>query len=128
VTGPVFKLGWLLVDLGAEGIELAIDPADADRLRYRPVTGPTPLVDRLRHMKHVVLAALRGRYVPDGSDVEMAYVFGERLGIAEDLGLPTHVGSSAWLIAAGESLAIEHESNIDRRNKFDARGISTRIL
>lgn len=33
--------------------------------------------------------------------------FTERLGIADGLGMPAHVGSPAWLIALGEALASE---------------------
>jgi hypothetical protein len=40
-------------------------------------------------------------YAPAGDDA--GYVFGERLGVADELGMPTHVGSAAWLVAVGES-------------------------
>jgi len=35
------------------------------------------------------------------------YILAERLGIADDLGMPTHAGSPAWLIAAGEAMAVD---------------------
>ncbi len=35
---------------------------------------------------------------------DAGYVFGERLGVADGLGMPTHPGSAAWLVAVGESI------------------------
>jgi len=50
-----------------------------------------------------VLALLRGEGVPNG-DTEAAYVFEERLGVAQGLGMPVHPGSPAWLVAVGEAM------------------------
>jgi len=99
------ELALLLVDLGGAGVELA---TRADRLRYRPMTLPPDLSARLRLNCAALVTLLRAGYVPDasGADGEAVYVYGERLGIADDLGMPTHPGSPAWLVAVGESMAI----------------------
>jgi hypothetical protein len=34
---------------------------------------------------------------------DSAFVYGERMAIASELGMPTHTGSPAWLLAVGES-------------------------
>ena len=97
------ELALLLVDLGGAGVELA---TRADRLRHRPVTLPPGLSARLRLNCAAVVTLLRAGYVPDasGADGEAVYVYGERLGIADGLGMPTHPGSPAWLVAVGESM------------------------
>ena len=41
------------------------------------------------------------RFYPD---TEAGYVYGERMGIGNGLGMPTHPGSPAWLVAVGESM------------------------
>ena len=45
---------------------------------------------------------LASGYTPTGDDA--AYLHGERLGVADDLGLPTHPGSAAWVVAVGEAI------------------------
>jgi len=96
----------LLIDAGARGVELAADPADVARLRHRPAPLPPDLAARLRLHKGRLLAMLCGEDVPDQSDSasEDGYVMGERLGIADGLGMPTHRGAPAWLIAASEAM------------------------
>ena len=96
-------LGSLLVDVGRVGIELA---ASGVRLRHRPATLPPDLAARLRLHKAGVLMLLRGEGLPDESDPdsEAGYVMGERLGVANELGMPTHPGAPAWLVAVGEGL------------------------
>jgi hypothetical protein len=42
---------------------------------------------------------------------EAAYVFEERLGIADDLGLSTSIGSAAWLVAVGEAMHAEKSAS-----------------
>jgi len=92
----------LLLDLGCAGVEVA---AHGDRLRHRPATLAPDLSARLRMHKAAILAMLADGYAPDaGDDPEAGYVLGERLGIADDLGMPTHPGAPAWLIAVGESM------------------------
>lgn len=100
-------LARLLVDLGAAGVELALDPSDAARIRHRPRDLPETLAARLWLGKPALLRILRGEGVPNESDAdsEGGYVMGERLGFADELGHPTHPGSPAWLIAVGEGMA-----------------------
>jgi hypothetical protein len=92
----------LLLDLGQAGVEVA---AHGDRLRHRPATLAPDLSARLRMHKAAILAILADGYAPDAGDgPEAGYILGERLGIADDLGMPTHPGAPAWLIAVGESM------------------------
>jgi len=95
----------VLLALGRAGVKLAPDPDDADRLRFKPRTLPPALLGRLRAHKPGVLALL----APDGlraleADPEGGYVLAERLGVADGLGMPTHPGSAARLVAVGEAL------------------------
>lgn len=94
------ELAPLLLDLGRAGIELAPHPTDAGRLRHRPADLPPDLSARLRMHKAAVLRLLVDGYAPAGDDA--GYVLGERLGVADGLGLPTHPGSPARLVAVGE--------------------------
>lgn len=96
------ELGGLLVALGCAGIELAPHPTYAARLRHRPADLPPDLSARLRMHKAAIVGLLVNGYVPVHD--EARYVHGERLGIADDLGMPTHPGSPAWLVAVGESM------------------------
>lgn len=100
------ELAPLLLDLGRAGIELAPHPTDAGRLRHRPADLPPDLSARLRLHRGAVLGLLASGYAPDahpdGGDA--GYVYGERLGVADGLGLATHPGSAAWLVAVGESM------------------------
>ena len=103
MNAPV-ALARLLLDLGRAGIELAPHPTDPTRLRYRPVALPPHLTTLLRSNRAAVLGLLARRPAPDES--ESAYILRERIGVAEELGMPTHIGSPAWLIAVGESMAV----------------------
>lgn len=95
-------LSALLIDLGCAGVEIAVHPTYPTRLRHRPATLAPELVDWLRLLKSDLLAVLRGEGLPD--DMETRYVMGERLGVADELGMPMHIGSPAWLVATGESI------------------------
>lgn len=97
------ELAPLLVAVGRAGIELALHPTDPTRLRHRPVDIPPPMRDGLRLYRTHLLNVLVSDYHPTEDDA--AYVYVERLGIADELAMPTHRGSSAWLIAVGESMA-----------------------
>ena len=97
------ELAPLLVALGVAGIELARHPTDPARLRHRPATLPPDLLERLRLHRGGVVRLLAGGYGPTG-DMEADYVYGERIGIADDLGMATGPGSPAWLVAVGESI------------------------
>ena len=108
------ELAALLLALGCAGIEVASNPTDSARLRHRPTDLPPDLSARLRVHKPTVLQLLANGYAPAiGTDAE--YVFGERLGVADDLRLPTHPGSPAWLIAVGESLQSSWNSGTNWR-------------
>ena len=98
-------LGDLLTALGRAGVELAPHPTDAARLRHRPVRLPPGLLEGLRRNREAILGLLAGERIDDPGG-EAAYTFGERLAVADELGLPTHPGSAAWLVAAGESMGI----------------------
>jgi len=102
VNPHTHELGRLLVDIGVAGIELAPHPTDAHRLRHRPAHLPADLGARLRAHRPAVLGLLASGYTPAGDDA--AYVLGERLGMADGLGMPTHPGAPAWLVAVGESM------------------------
>lgn len=97
------ELAPLLLALGLAGIELAPHPTDAGRLRHRPADLPPDLSARLRIHRVAVLGLLVVGYAPAG-DTDAGYVVGERLGVADGLGMPTHPGSAAWLVAVGESM------------------------
>jgi hypothetical protein len=102
VNGHLHDLAPLLVALGRAGIELAPNPTNAERLRHRPADLPPGLSARLRLHRSAILELLADGYAPtDGTDAE--YVYHERMGIADEQGMPTHVGSPAWLVAVGES-------------------------
>ena len=97
----------LLVALGVAGIELGRHPSDPERLRHRPATLPPDLLEGLQRHRAAILALLdtidgKGGYAPAREDA--AIVYGERLGMADGLGMHTHPGSPAWLVAVGESM------------------------
>jgi hypothetical protein len=104
------ELAPLLLALGRAGIELAPHPTDAGRLRHRPADLPPDLSARLRMHRAAVLGLLRASGGPGGDPLppdatdDARYALGERLGVADDLGMPTHPGSAAWLVAVGESM------------------------
>lgn len=99
------ELAPLLLALGRAGIELAPHPTDAGRLRHRPADLPPDLSARLRIHRAAVAGLLVDGYAPDPhGDTDAGYVLAERLGVADGLGLPTHPGSAAWLVAVGESM------------------------
>ena len=92
----------LLITLGVAGIELATHPTNPMRIRHRPATLPTDLVDSVLDHRDAILDLLSNGYAP--TDPDAVYLMLERLGIGDDLGMPTHSGSPAWLIAVGESM------------------------
>ncbi len=106
---PPAELAPLLLALGRAGIDLAPHPTDSGRLRFKcqggPANLPPHLSARLRLHRGAVLGLLADGYATDPhGDTDARYVLGERLGIADDLGTPTHPGSPAWLLALGEAL------------------------
>lgn len=106
--GPsLATLPGLLVALGAAGVELGRHPSDPERLRHRPATLTPDLLEGLQTHRAAILALLgtidgKGGYAPAREDA--AIVFGERLAMADGLGMPTHPGSPAWLVAVGEAV------------------------
>jgi hypothetical protein len=94
----------LLLALGSAGVELSLFPDDAGRLRFRPVVIAPELIERLRAQRAAILALLGDPCAP--TDADAGYVYGERLGAADGLGMPTHPGSPAWSVAVGESLTV----------------------
>ncbi len=102
MSGPLRKLARLLVSLGQASAEVSAHPDDSAQLRYRPMSLPPDWLEALREHHEFILTTLAdaGGSVPPGD----SYVLGERLGTADELGLPTHPGSAAWLIAVGESV------------------------
>ncbi len=99
---PPRSLGALLVDVGVAGVELSSHPSAPDRIRHKPPELPAHFVARISFYKPDVLRLLQSGFTP--TDAEAAYVLGERLGIAEDLGMPTAPGSPGWLVAVGEAI------------------------
>ena len=97
------ELAPLLLALGRAGIELAPHPTDAGRLRHRPSDLPPDLSARLRIHRAAVLGLLVDGYAPAGN-ADAEYILGERLGVADGLGMPAHPGSAAWLVAVGEAM------------------------
>jgi hypothetical protein len=107
------ELARVLLDLGTAGIELASYPTHPERLRHRPADIPPDLSERLRTHRAALLRLLVVGHTPaDGTDA--GYVYGERLGIADGLGMPTHPGSAAWAVAVGASLEASCEVATDR--------------
>lgn len=99
---PARELSPLFRSLCRRGVEVAAHPKDPERLRYRPAVLSPDLSAGLRTHRAAILGLLAGAYSPADADAE--YVLGERLGVADGLGMPTHPGSAAWLVAVGESM------------------------
>lgn len=92
-----------ILAMGRAGVEVALHPTDAGRLRHRPADLPPDLSARLRLHRAAILGLLVGGYTPDPHG-DAGYVLGERLGVADGLAMPTHAGAPAWLLAVGESM------------------------
>lgn len=99
----------LLLALGRAGVEVAtgpdglsglVGPGVPVQLRFRPATLNPSLRAALGVHKQSMVGLLNGASVENiDSDV-----LTERLGIAEDLKMPTHPGSPAWMVAHGEAM------------------------
>jgi hypothetical protein len=102
---PRHELARVLIALGRGSVELAPHPTDPERLRHRPAALRPELADALRTHRAALIALLVVGYAPaPHGDPNTGYVWAERLGIADGLGLATHPGSPAWLVAVGESM------------------------
>jgi len=102
------ELGEYFADLGAWGVELGTHPTYAEKIRHRPAVLPSALREGIQTHRAAILALLAYGYTPGGDDA--AYIYNERLGIADGLGMATHTGSTAWLVAVGESID-KHDSS-----------------
>lgn len=92
-------LAALLINMGRAGATIRDAGGGAGIMR-----GSALSPDRMsgvKARKRALLALLLGYHPADG-DAE--YVYGERLGVADGLGLATHPGSAAWMVAVGESM------------------------
>lgn len=90
----------LLIDLGHAG---ALLRRACGGIGFTPESALTPArAAAVALHRAAILDLLAAGYFPGGT--EAAYVFGERMGVADSLGAPTDVGSPAWMIAVGESL------------------------
>lgn len=90
----------LLIDLGQAGVLLR---EACGGLGFTPESAlTTARAAAIALHRAAILDLLAGGYAPEGESA--AYVFGERMGIADGLGTPTDAGSPAWMIAVGESL------------------------
>lgn len=92
----------LLIALGSAGVEVAIHPTNEKFILHRPSTLPNALFESVLDHRDAILDLLNDGYSP--TEPEAVYIYFERLGIGDDLGMPTHSGSPAWLIAVGESM------------------------
>ena len=99
---PPRSLGALLVDVGVAGVELSSHPSAPDRIRHKPPALPSHFAARISFYKPDVLRLLQSGFTP--ADAEAAYVLGERLGVAQELGMSTEPGSPGWLVAVGEAI------------------------
>ena len=102
VNLPPRSLGALLVEVGVAGVELSSHPSAPDRIRHKPPELPSHFTARISFYKPDVLRLLHSGFTP--ADAEAAYVLGERLGVAEGLGMSTAPGSPGWLVAVGEAI------------------------
>ena len=102
VNLPPRSLGALLVEVGVGGVELSSHPSAPDRIRHKPPDLPSHLAARIAFYRPDVLRLLQSGFTP--ADAEAAYVLGERLGVAEGLGMSTAPGSPGWLVAVGEAI------------------------
>ena len=90
----------LLVDLGRAGVVLRSAYAALGFTPKSAMTAARALAIVLN--RPAILRLVRDGYAP--ANDEAAYTFAERIAVADELGMPTQTGSSAWMIAAGESM------------------------
>lgn len=90
----------LLIDIGRVGVVLRSAYAALGFTPKSAMTAARALAFVLN--RSAMLRLVRDGYAP--ADNEAAYTFAERIALAEELGMPTQTGSSAWMIAVGESM------------------------
>ncbi len=93
-------LAELLIDLGRAGVVLRSAQVAIGLTPKSALTAARALAIALN--RPAILRLLGSGYAP--SNEEAAYTFAERIAVADELGMPTQTGSSAWLIAVGESM------------------------
>ncbi len=102
------SIGSVLLAIGMAEIERGRHPADHGRLRYQSTTLSSDLLEGL-HAHRAAILRLRSSIGGKGgyslAGAVAAIVYGERLGMAEGLGMLTHPGSPAWLVAVGEGIS-----------------------
>lgn len=81
--------------------EPAPHPTDAGRPRHQLADLPPNLSASALLRSSPAPSLMVTEYTPAHDNA--AYVFDERLGVADELQMPTHPGSPAWLVAVGES-------------------------
>lgn len=98
--------GELVAEAAARGVDLQPTP-DGGLFASGPAEAMTPaLLERLEAMRSEVIAELGGEPAPEDPAAEEArLVFLERLGVADDQGMPTGIGSEAWRVAVALALA-----------------------
>ena len=96
------ELGKFLLALGRFGGEVAPHPTKPGGVRIRSRKLPEKADAQGKSLESSIRKLLDEGYTP-ASD-HAAYVFDERLSVGDELGVPTHRGSPAWLIAVGESM------------------------
>lgn len=90
----------LLIDLGHAGVLLR---QACGGLGFTPASALTAArAAAIALHRATILDLLARGYSPDHA--EAAHTLAERLGTADELGMPTHPGSAAWLVAVGESM------------------------
>lgn len=110
----------LVASLGRAGIGLDRHPDDPTILRFRPTGIDAALVDRIRGSKAALLRLLvEGVPIEPGSEAEA--VVGERLGVADELGMPTTPGAPAWSIAVAEAMRCD-SATLRVESPHDAAG------
>ena len=120
MTHHPLELARLLLALGRAGVELARHQTDPARLRCRPALDPDTAA-LVRSHRAVIVALLADGLAPArGSEAE--YVLAERLGVADELAMPTHPGSPAWCVAAGEALGCDGGATPPKPAARDATG------
>jgi hypothetical protein len=99
------ELGKFLLALGRFGGEVAPHRTKTGGVRIRSRKLPAKADAQGKALESCIRTLLDEGYLP--ASEHAAYVFDERLGVGDELGVPTHRGSSAWLIAVGEAMLAE---------------------
>lgn len=85
---------------------------NGDEWRPPPGVASALHVEQLAMWRTELLAILSAERLPLSAEGE--HTFHSRLGVADDLGMETHRGSPAWLIALGEGMAESQMVDVER--------------